>query len=71
MQCCPLLLNLRDDEQKQQFHDAGAHEREDGCRAVVGDGARWATELILNEIEEKGLKLEGFEDLIYPKTAGP
>ncbi len=61
-------FNLRDDEQKQQFRDAGAHEREDGCCAVVGDGARWATELILKEIEEKGLKLEDFEDLSYPKT---
>ena len=61
-------FDLRDDEQKQQFRDAGAHEREDGCCAVVGDGARWATELILSEIEEKGLKLKDFEDLIYPKT---
>ena len=58
---------LRDDEQKQQFRDAGAHEREDGCCAVIGDGARWATELILDEMEEKGLKLEDFKDLIYPQ----
>jgi C_GCAxxG_C_C family probable redox protein len=60
-------FDLRDDEQKQAFRDAGAHEREDGCCAVVGDGARWATELILAEIEEKGLTLKDFEDLIYPK----
>lgn len=59
--------DLRDEEQKQQFREAGAHELDDKCCAVVGDGARWATELILNEIEEKGLKLEDFQDLIYPK----
>jgi len=51
-------FDLRDDEQKQAFRDAGAHEREDGCCAVVGDGARWATELILAELEANGLKLE-------------
>ena len=60
-------FELRDDEQKQQFRDAGAHEREDGCCDAVGIGARRATELILNEIEERGQKLEDFEDLIYPK----
>ena len=60
-------FDLRDDEQKQQFRDAGAHERDDACCAVVGDGARWATELILDEIEANGLSLEDFKDLIYPK----
>ena len=56
-------FDLRDDEQKQMFRDAGAHEREDGCCAVVGDGARWATELILDEIESSGLTLEDFKYL--------
>jgi C_GCAxxG_C_C family probable redox protein len=60
-------FNLRDDGEKQQFRDAGAHEREDGCCAVVGDGARWATELILEEIEKSGGKLEDFAHLVYPK----
>jgi C_GCAxxG_C_C family probable redox protein len=60
-------FDLRDDEQMQAFRDAGAHERENGCSAVVGDGARWAAELILAEIEEKGVTLGDFEDLIYPK----
>jgi len=55
---------LRDDEQKQMFRDAGAHEREDGCCAAVGDGARWATELILDEIEANGQTLEDFKYLI-------
>ncbi len=59
--------DLRDDEQKQMFRDAGAHEREDGCCAVVGDGARWATELILDELEAAGLTLEDFKYLIDTK----
>lgn len=57
-------FNLRDDEEKQMFRDAGAHEREDGCCAAVGDGARWATELILNEMEANGLTLDDFKYLI-------
>jgi C_GCAxxG_C_C family probable redox protein len=60
-------FDLRDDEQKQAFRDAGAHEREDGCCAVVGDGARWATELILAELEANGQTLEDFKDLIATK----
>ncbi len=57
-------FDLRDDDRKQAFRDAGAHEREDGCCAAVGDGARWATELILDKIEEEGLTLKDFEYLI-------
>jgi C_GCAxxG_C_C family probable redox protein len=60
-------FHLRDDEEKQAFRDAGAHEREDGCCAVVGDGARWATELILDEIEANGMTLEDFKYLIDTK----
>ena len=56
---------LRDDEQKQAFRDAGAHENEAKCCVVVGDGARWAVELILDEIESRGMKLEDFKDLQY------
>jgi C_GCAxxG_C_C family probable redox protein len=60
-------FDLRDDKQKQEFRDAGAHEREDGCCAVVGDGARWATELILDELEAQGLSLEDLRDLASSK----
>ena len=31
-------FNLRDDDQKQAFRDAGAHEDEAKCCVVVGDG---------------------------------
>jgi hypothetical protein len=74
--CGELIINLRiptyknyylrDDTQKQQFRDAGAHEDKDKCCAVVGDGARWAVELILSEIESRGLTIEDFKDLQYP-----
>ena len=60
-------FNLRDDEEKELFREAGAHEDDDKCCAVVGDGASWATEIILKEIEKRGMKLEDFGDLIYPK----
>jgi len=60
-------FNLRDDEEKQLFREAGAHKDDDKCCAVVGDGARWATEIMLKEIEKRSLKPEDFKDLIYPK----
>jgi C_GCAxxG_C_C family probable redox protein len=60
-------FDLRDEKQKEQFRAAGAHEDKDKCCAVVGDGARWATELILDEIEKRGLSLRAFEDLRHAK----
>jgi C_GCAxxG_C_C family probable redox protein len=58
-------FNLRNDEEKQLFREAGAHRDDDKCCAAVGDGARWAVEIILTEIEKRGLTLEDFRDLIY------
>jgi C_GCAxxG_C_C family probable redox protein len=58
-------FDLRDDSQKEQFRNSGAHKDNDKCCAVVGDGARWATELILDEIERLGLDLSDFEKLKY------
>jgi len=60
-------FNLRDDKEKQEFRDAGAHELDDKCCAVVGDGARWGAELILKEIEARGLSLKDLQKLIDPK----
>jgi len=54
---------LRNDDDKQAFRDAGAHELPDKCCAVVGDGARWSVELILDEIESRSMSLEDFKDL--------
>jgi C_GCAxxG_C_C family probable redox protein len=50
-------FNLRDDEEKQSFRDAGAHEDADKCCAVVGNGAKWATEIILNELAARGMEI--------------
>jgi C_GCAxxG_C_C family probable redox protein len=58
-------FHLRNDDDKQAFRDAGAHELDDKCCAVVGDGARWAVELILDEIERRGMSLEDFRDVKY------
>jgi len=50
-------FDLRDDEQKREFHEAGAHDLPDKCCDVVGNGARLATELILDRIEAQGVSL--------------
>ena len=52
--------DLRDDDQKQLFRDAGAHEDDDKCCAVVGNGAKWATEIILDELAAHGISVADF-----------
>lgn len=59
-------FDLRDDKQKQLFREAGAHRDKDKCCAVVGSGARWGAELILQETEKQGLGTEDFKGLIHP-----
>lgn len=39
--------NLLDETEKALFEEAGAHD--DKCTAVVGNAARWCTEILLNE----------------------
>lgn len=60
-------FDLHDDAEKQAFRDAGAHHDDDKCCMAVGDGARWAAELILEEIEKRGLTLDSFEAIQSPK----
>jgi C_GCAxxG_C_C family probable redox protein len=60
-------FDLRDDAQKQAFRDAGAHHDPDKCCAVVGNGARWAAELILEEMEKNGLTFADFAGLAHSK----
>lgn len=57
-------FNLRKDDEKQLFREAGAHEKEDKCCAVVGNGASWGVEIILEEMEKKGLIFEKLSNLI-------
>jgi C_GCAxxG_C_C family probable redox protein len=58
-------FNLRNDDEKQLFREAGAHEDDDKCCAAVGDGARWTVEIILAEMGKRGLTIEDFKDLVY------
>ena len=43
--------NMRDDAERQMFHDAGGHTRE-ACPGVCGKAARLAAEIILREQEK-------------------
>lgn len=56
------VFDLRKDEDKQAFRDAGAHHDDDKCCMAVGDGARWGLELLLDEIEAQGMTLDDFRD---------
>ena len=56
------VYDLRKDEDKQAFRDAGAQHDDDKCCMAVGDGARWGMELLLDEIEAQGKTLEDFRD---------
>jgi len=58
-------FNLRDDKQKELFKSSGAHEDDDKCCAVVGNGAQWSAELIIDEIYRLSLSLKDFYSLKY------
>ncbi len=47
-----------DKDDKQAFEDAGAHV--DKCPSVVANASRWTAELILDELERRGIALENF-----------
>ena len=55
--------DLWNSEEKKLFEKVGGHV--DKCTTVVADAAGWATELILDEIERRGLSLSDFKNLIY------
>jgi hypothetical protein len=48
--------DLYDPDDKQQFNDDGAHE--DKCTSVVANAAAWTTEILLEELERRGLSIE-------------
>jgi len=54
--------NLLDQKEKDLFEKDGAHI--DKCTAVVGNASAWAIEILLNEIEKKGLNSKDFEHLL-------
>jgi len=55
-------FDLRIDEEKQAFRDAGAHHDDDKCCMAVGDGAKWGMEILLDELEAQGLTIDDFRD---------
>jgi len=57
-------FDLRSNEEKELFREAGAHDI-DKCCGAVGDGARWTVEIILDEMEKRGLTLEDLRKFIY------
>jgi C_GCAxxG_C_C family probable redox protein len=48
-------FNLRDVNDRAAFEEMGAHI--DKCNQVVGKAAAWAAELILEELEQRGMTL--------------
>ncbi len=55
-------FDLRIDEDKEAFRAAGAHHDDDKCCMAVGDGARWGLEILLKELEERGMTLDDFRN---------
>ena len=55
--------NLLDEEEKDLFEKAGAHI--DKCTAVVGTASAWAIEILIDEIEKRGLNIKDFENFIH------
>jgi C_GCAxxG_C_C family probable redox protein len=51
-------FDLWNDEDRHDFEEAGAHR--DKCTTVVADASKWAVQLILDELEERGLTIETF-----------
>ena len=53
-------FNLRDAADRAAFEEMGAHV--DKCNRVVGKAAAWATELILDELEQRGMNLSEIQN---------
>ena len=53
-------FKLRDAEDRAAFEEMGAHV--DKCNRVVGKAAAWATELILDELEQRGMNLSEIQN---------
>ncbi|MCF7927491.1 MAG: C-GCAxxG-C-C family protein [Spirochaetales bacterium] len=50
-------------DERRAFEEAGAHT--DGCTSVVGLASSWTAELILDELEKRGMETE---DLSYARS---
>ena len=54
-------FDLRDGTDRETFEKLGAHV--DKCTSVVGKAAAWATELILEELTNRGLSLKDLQGM--------
>jgi hypothetical protein len=54
-------FNLRDSSDREAFEKLGAHA--DKCTSVVGKAAAWATELILEELCNRGMSLKDLQSI--------
>ena len=52
-------FDLRDPSDRETFEKLGAHA--DKCTTVVGKAAAWATELILEELSNRGMSLKDLQ----------
>jgi C_GCAxxG_C_C family probable redox protein len=57
-------FDMWDKEDKARFEEAGAHREK--CTGVVAHATGWAMEILLDEIERRGLRLEDFAHLAHP-----
>jgi C_GCAxxG_C_C family probable redox protein len=55
--------NLWDSRDMAQFDEDGGHTEK--CNTVVGLASQWAVELILDEIENRNVKLQNYDFLRY------
>jgi C_GCAxxG_C_C family probable redox protein len=53
-------FDLRDAADREVFEKSGAHV--DKCTSVVGKAAAWATELIVEELSNRGMSLDDLQD---------
>jgi C_GCAxxG_C_C family probable redox protein len=54
-------FDLRDPSDREAFEKLGAHV--DKCTSVVGKAAAWATELILEELSDRGMSLKDLQSI--------
>lgn len=54
-------FNLRDASDREVFEKSGAHV--DKCTSVVGKAAAWATELIVEELSNRGMSFDDLQDI--------
>jgi C_GCAxxG_C_C family probable redox protein len=62
-------FDLRDPSERAVFEESGAHV--DKCTSVVGKAAAWATELIVEELSNRGMSVDDLQDTQRTGEFGP